>query len=161
MDKISLTRLQLLHPKLKDEAIALFADAECQLTGRAKPRITFGLRTFAEQLALYEQGRTKPGAKVTNAKPGQSFHNYGLAIDFALIIDGKIASWETNKDWDNDKTNDWMEVVNIFKKAGWSWGGDWRSFKDYPHLEKTFGYTWAQLLNIHNLGKTTNGYVNI
>ena len=38
-----------------------------------------------------------------------------------------------------------MEVVNYFKSIGWEWGGDWKSFKDYPHLEKTFGYTWKTL----------------
>lgn len=91
-------------------------------------------------------GRTKPGRKVTNAKAGQSIHNYGLSLDIVLIIDGKTASWDVKKDWDNDRQSDWMEVVSIFKKYGWSWGGDWRTFKDMPHFEKTFGNTWRTLI---------------
>lgn len=161
MDKISYDRLQKLHPKLRDEAIRLFADAECALKGRAKPRITFTLRTMAEQQALYDQGRTKPGSIVTNAKPGASYHNWGLAIDFALIIDGKTVSWDIAKDFDGDKLADWMEVVNVFKKAGWEWGGDWQSFKDYPHLEKRFGLHWRELLKRHTAGQMKDGYVII
>lgn len=147
----------LLHPKLREEAISLFADAECKLTGRAKPRITFSLRTMAEQQAIYNQGRTTPGNIVTNAKPGASYHNWGLAIDFALIIDGKEVSWDIGKDWDGDHTSDWMEVVNIFKAKGWEWGGDWKSLKDYPHLQKTFGHKWQELLT----RPMKDGYVQI
>lgn len=161
MDKISLERLQKLHPKLRDEAIRLFADAECKLSGRAKPRITFGLRTMAEQQALYDQGRTKPGNIVTNAKPGASYHNWGLAIDFALIVDGKTVSWDINRDFDGDHMADWMEVVNIFKAAGWEWGGSWISLKDYPHLEKRFGYHWRDLLKKYTTGQMKDGYVII
>ena len=132
------------------------------LTGRADCRITFTLRTFAEQDALYQQGRTKPGPKVTNAKAGQSLHNYGVALDFALIIDGKVASWDAKKDWDGDKQSDWMEVVTIFKRHGWEWGGDWRTFKDMPHFQKTFGYTWQKLLALKKAGKVDKeGYVLI
>jgi len=43
-----------------------------------------------------------------------------------------------------------MEVVNILKSHGWVWGGDWKSFKDAPHFEKTFGHTWKTLLPKHN-----------
>jgi peptidoglycan L-alanyl-D-glutamate endopeptidase CwlK len=43
--------------------------------------VIFGVRTVAEQDALYAQGRTKPGKIVTNAKGGQSAHNFGLAVD--------------------------------------------------------------------------------
>lgn len=162
MDLISVKRLQQLHPKLRDEAIALFAEAECALSGRAKPRVTFSLRTFQEQQALYEQGRTRPGPIVTNAKPGSSFHNYGLAIDFALIIDGVSVSWDALKDYDGDRVADWMEVVKVFKAHGWEWGGDWQTITDKPHLQKTFGFTWRQLLDKHNLGTTDkNGYVII
>lgn len=159
-DKISLQRIALLHPKVRAEVLALYEQANKALTGRAQIRIVQGYRTFAEQAALYAQGRTKKGPKVTNAGPGQSLHNYGTAIDFALLIDGKTISWDIGKDFDGDRKADWMEVVDIFKKAGWSWGGDWKSLKDYPHLEKTFGLTWRQLLALHNWKKVdAAGYV--
>ena len=146
IDKVTEERIKLLHPSVRDELMILIDKINtCVLTGSAKVRIAQGLRTFAEQDALYAQGRTKPGTKVTNAKGGQSIHNYGLAVDIVLIIDGKITSWDTKKDFDKDKQADWMEVVSEFKKAGWSWGGDWRSFKDMPHFEKTKGLTLKQI----------------
>lgn len=174
MDKISALRISLLHPKLRDEALTILAEVENKLTGRAFMRITFGLRTFTEQADLFNLGRTKvnPDGKtakkpmgniVTNAKAGQSNHNYGLAVDFALIVDGKTAVWDTKTDFDNDLIPDWMEVVAVFKKYGWSWGGDWKNFKDYPHFEKTFGYSVSQLLQKHNNKQFIKGttYVEI
>lgn len=161
MDKINSQRIATLHPSLRCEVTALINKCDTELKGRAKVRITQALRTIAEQNALYAKGRTKPGPKVTNAKGGSSLHNYGLAFDFCLLVDGKIVSWDTAKDWDGDKQADWMEVVNIFRKAGWSWGGDWRSFKDLPHLEKTFGNTWQMCLAKYNAGKLTDGYIMV
>ncbi|WP_379143752.1 M15 family metallopeptidase [Paenibacillus sp. sgz500992] len=109
--------------------------------------ITQGMRTIAEQNALYAQGRTKKGPIVTNARGGSSYHNYGLAIDFALLLpDGNNVSWDMNRDGDSDKVPDWQEVAEVAKQLGFEWGGDWTSFKDYPHLQMTFGLTTAQLL---------------
>lgn len=145
MDTITLARIELLHPKLRTEAKEIYIAIYNALKGRAAVRFTHTLRTIAEQDALYALGRTKPGKKVTNAKGGSSFHNYGLAIDFCLILDGKDVSWDTLKDYDGDKVSDWMEAVAIFKSRGWEWGGDFKSIKDAPHFQKTLGYTTAQL----------------
>jgi peptidoglycan L-alanyl-D-glutamate endopeptidase CwlK len=162
MDSVTQQRIQLLHPKLRAEVEQLINQAQSQLTKHSLIRVVQGLRTFAEQDALYAQGRTTPGKKVTQAKGGQSLHNYGVAIDFCLIIDGKEASWDTKKDWDGDKIADWMEVVGVFRKAGWEWGGTWK-FQDNPHLQKTFGFTWQQMLAKHNSGDFITGtnYVRI
>lgn len=108
--------------------------------------ITQGLRTIAEQEALYAQGRTKPGSIVTNAKGGTSYHNYGLAIDFALLLpDGKQVSWDLKRDGDSDKVADWTEVVQEAKSLGFEWGGDFVSITDAPHFQMTFGLTTSQL----------------
>lgn len=162
MDNITQQRIQLLHPTLRDEVTKLINQADASLTKHSQVRIVQGLRTIAEQDALYAQGRTAPGSKVTKAKGGQSFHNYGVAIDFALLIDGKEISWDTKKDWDGDKIADWMEVVSIFRKAGWAWGGSF-TFKDNPHFEKPFGNTWQQLLAKYKAGNFVPGtkYVNL
>ncbi|WP_081327462.1 M15 family metallopeptidase [Paenibacillus polymyxa] len=107
--------------------------------------ITQGLRTIAEQNALYAQGRTKPGQKVTNAKGGYSYHNFGVAVDFALLLpDGMSVSWDTVRDGNGDRKADWMQVAEIGKALGFEWGGDWTSFKDMPHFQMTFGLTTAQ-----------------
>ena len=146
MDKVSQDRIDQLHPSIRLDVSNLIEKINTKvLTGRAKVRIAQGLRTFAEQDALYAQGRTKPGKKVTNAKGGQSIHNYGLAVDIVLILDGKTASWDEKSDFDRDQQSDWMEVVSEFKKAGWVWGGDWRTFKDMPHFEKTKGLSLKQI----------------
>ena len=144
-DSITLKRIDLLHPNLREEVKTMYEEICEALTGRAVCRFSHTLRTDKEQDELYAQGRTKPGKKVTNAKGGQSYHNYGLAFDIVLIIDGKEASWDTLKDFDGDKVADWHEVVKIAKKYGWKWGGDFVSFKDAPHFEKTFGKKTSEL----------------
>lgn len=155
MDKHTKQRIDKLHPTVREEVTKVIEECDNALTGRAKVRVTQGLRTFAEQDALYAQGRTKPGKKVTNAKAGQSIHNYGFAVDICLIIDGKDASWDTAKDWDNDRIADWYECVKIFAKHGWEWGGNWKTFKDMPHFEKR-NLSWRSL---SKLKKDKNGYV--
>ncbi len=169
MDKLSVDRIYLLHPQLRKSALDAYSDICLALKGRAMCRITFTLRTFKEQETLYNQGRTTNGTIVTNAKAGCSYHNYGLALDIALVLDtnkdGKLdtASWDTEGDYDGDLKSDWMECVQIFKSHGWDWGGDWSTFKDMPHFEKRFGYHWKVLLEKHNKKDFINGtnYVNI
>lgn len=159
MTKGTIDKISKLHPSVRDEVTKIINEINTLvLTGDSKVIITQGLRTFAEQDALYAQGRTKPGKKVTNAKGGQSVHNYGFAVDIALIIKDKEVSWDTKKDWDKDNQSDWMEVVSVFKKYGWSWGGDWVSFKDMPHFDKKGFGDWKKLLK---LNKDKNGYVII
>ncbi|WP_291127413.1 M15 family metallopeptidase [Flavobacterium sp. UBA7682] len=156
MDTPTKDRIAKLHPSVRNEVTSIIQECDTALTGRAKVRVTQGLRTFAEQDALYQQGRTTIGQKVTNAKAGQSIHNYGFAIDICLIIDGKMASWETTKDWDNDQIADWYECVKIFAKYGWEWGGNWKTFKDLPHFDKRGFNKWQALAKL-KLDK--NGYV--
>src|SRR6188768_676027 len=150
-DKISEGRVALLHPAVRAEVKKLIEQAESGFPPSMAIRIVQGLRTIAEQDALYAQGRTKPGPIVTKAKGGSSYHNYGLAIDFAILTDKdgngtfEDLSWDIKRDNDKDGVADWLEVVKIFEAAGWTWGGKWASLKDYPHLQKTFGFTWQQL----------------
>jgi len=153
-DTISLERCQKLHPLVSQEAIDCIEAAEATFPGNIKIRVVQGLRTIEEQNALYNQ---RP--RVTKAKGGQSYHNYGLAIDFCLLYDKdnngtfEELSWDTVKDFDKDGIADWQEVVKQFEDKGWYWGGAWRTFKDYPHVQKNFGYTWKQLLAKYNAGE--------
>jgi peptidoglycan L-alanyl-D-glutamate endopeptidase CwlK len=155
MDQQSISELQSLHPKVRDIAILAYTQAVKATPVGIHPLITQGYRTFAESEALYNQGRTTPGSIVSNAKAGQSYHNYGLAVDMCLVINGK-QSWEVDTNW--------MIVVNIFKQHKFTWGGDFAgSFKDYPHLEMKFGHNWRDLLVLHDTGKFIPGttYVQI
>ena len=143
-DPVSIPRVKLLHPAIRDEVAELIGKIEF-----ANPaftiRIVQGLRTIEYQNELYAQGRTKPGNVVTKAKGGSSFHNYGLAIDFCLLYNGKV-SWDIDDDIDKDGKADWLEVVDVFKANGYFWGGNFKSIFDAPHLEKSFGYSVKQLL---------------
>ena len=151
MDSPTIERISKLHPSVRNEVSKIINECDKALTGRANVRITQGLRTFEEQQKLYNQ---RP--KVTNAKAGQSVHNYGFAVDICLIIDGKEASWDTAKDWDNDKIADWYECVKIFAKYGWEWGGNWKTFKDLPHFDRKGYNSWRKL---SKLKQDKNGYV--
>lgn len=85
-------------------------------------------RSYAEQDALYAQGRTKPGAIVTRARGGQSNHNYGVAVDLFQYDKDQEAIFEVG-------TTRFNKIVAAMKRHGMKWGGDWTGFKDYPHFE--------------------------
>lgn len=142
VDPISISRLKELHPAIREKAIAAYTEAVRITPVGIHPFITEGMRSFERSDALYAQGRTKPGKIVTNAPGGSSMHNYGLAIDFVIqLLPSKKLHWLVDANW--------MKVVAVFKKHGFVWGGDFKSIKDYPHFEMTFGYTWRQLLQKH------------
>ena len=154
-DAISIPRVKFLHPNIRDEVSELIGKIEVN-NPKFIVRIVQGLRTIEEQNALWAQGRTISGNIVTNAKGGSSYHNYGLAIDFALVYDKdndghyESLSWDTNLDFDKDGVKDWQEVVSIFKVNGYEWGGSWHKIVDNPQLQKTFGYSVKQLLEKYN-----------
>lgn len=162
-DQASIQRVNSLHPKIRVQAGQIIDQAETKFPKNIAIRVVQGFRTWEEQDALYQQGRTKPGQRVTNAKAGSSYHNYGLAIDFAILYDKdgngsyEELSWDTVKDFDKDKISDWNEVVTTFEANGWEWGGKWRTFKDLPHCQKTFGYSIAQLRLLYEQGKFIPG----
>lgn len=149
-DNITAQRVALLHPKIAAEVATLIDKAEAGFPPYMAIRVVQGLRTYAEQNALYAQGRNgDKRPRVTNAKGGQSFHNFGLAVDFAILRDTdrngtfEQLSWDTAADYDKDGTIDWQEIVRTFTAAGYEWGGSWRTFKDLPHIQKTFGHPIA------------------
>lgn len=93
--------------------------------------ITSTYRDFESQQALYDKGRTAAskarGEKVvTNAKPGQSFHNYRVAFDVVPLVNGK-AMWSD--------TTLWTKIGAIGKSVGLEWAGDWKSFKELAHFQ--------------------------
>ncbi len=121
-------KLDGLHPVLRAKASRMLQELKEQ---KIKVIIYSAFRTMKEQTDIYAIGRTKPGKKVTNAKAGQSWHNYGLAFDVAPTINGKIV-WEVPY---------WQQIGAAGKKQGLLWGGDFKSFKDRPHFEYHPGLT--------------------
>jgi len=124
---INSRKLEDLHPK----AATLCRDfiAECKVQG-VDVIITSTYRDHDSQDAIYAQGRTRPGPKVTNAKGGQSFHNYRVAFDFVPVVNGKA-------DWNNTKT--WRKCGEIAESVGLEWAGRWNSFKELCHCQYTQG----------------------
>jgi|SRR6185437_1675839 len=126
-DAISNRRLLQVHPTLveKVNAAANFLAMEGQYF-----RVAQGLRTYAEQDALYAQGRTAEGKIVTNAKGGYSNHNFGMAVDCYPFISG--SSGDLN--WDAE-SEQFQRMVAALKAQGLIWGGDWKTLKDPPHFQ--------------------------
>lgn len=126
MDQTSEERLSLVHPALA-EKVRSMADLLAQ--ENITIRVVQGLRTWDEQAALYAQGRTAPGKVVTNAGPGTSWHNFGLAVDVAPF-DSSIPDWNVNHPA-------WQRIVAIGKSVGLVSGSEWRTFPDWPHFQLT------------------------
>ena len=99
--------------------------------------ITSTYRDNESQEALYEQGRTRPGKIVTNAKSGESWHNYRCAIDIVPLVNGK-------PNWDGSDPI-WEKIGELGEQAGLEWAGRWHSFKELAHFQYTGGLTLADL----------------
>lgn len=138
-----------LHPLVEEKSNQLIKEAK---GNGIEIIITDGFRSNVKQDALYAQGRTEPGDIVTNVKGGNSYHNYGLAIDFALKVSETEVIWDLTYDGNNNGNSDWLEVVDIAKELGFTWGGDWENFRDYPHLQYDFGLSIFEL----KLGRRPN-----
>lgn len=88
-------------------------------------KIISGLRTYAEQEALYAQGRTTPGAIVTRARGGYSNHNFGIAFDIGVFEGNKYLP-ESPK---------YKAVGVLGMDLGLEWGGNWKTIVDQPHFQ--------------------------
>lgn len=97
--------------------------------------VTCTWRSNEEQARLYAQGRTTPGRRVTNAKPGQSMHNFtlpngapaSLAVDVVPLRAGKPV-WAAS-----DPV--WQEAGKHGEAAGLEWAGRWTRFREFPHFQ--------------------------
>lgn len=98
--------------------------------------ITSTYRDKASQNALYAQGRTMPGKRVTNVQGGRSFHQYRVAFDWVPIDADKQPVWG-----DDDL---WEQCGAIGEGLGLEWGGTWNSFVDKPHMQFTGGKSIQQ-----------------
>lgn len=134
----SAPQVQYLYPDFR----RLLRQAVVALEDRSvyRVKITQGLRTYAKQDELYAQGRTKPGKRVTSAKGGQSFHNFGVAADIAFF--GKDPYLEHS----DDGAAMWKMWGEIAVQEGLEWGGLWDAPKtDLPHVQLTYGFDHREM----------------
>lgn len=110
-------------------------------------RILSGTRTYAEQNLLYKKGRFgSKEPKVTNAKGGQSNHNFGIAWDIGLFEDGRYITDEKK----------YVPLAPLILKSllEVEWGGNWKAFKDLPHYQfKVAAESIAALQKLFEAGK--------
>jgi peptidoglycan L-alanyl-D-glutamate endopeptidase CwlK len=128
---INSRNLNDLHPKVKVLCEKFISECKKQ---NIDVLITSTYRDAASQNALYAQGRTAPGKIVTNARAGQSFHNWRVAFDFVPIVSGK-AQW-------NDLTT-FNKCGEIAESVGLEWAGRWKKFKELAHCQYTGGLRLA------------------
>lgn len=134
-------RIDTLDPLIKPIIVDLLAKSEAA-TG-VKWTVTAARRTMADQREIYAQGRTKPGKVVSNAPPGSSAHNYGLAADLApLKKDGSIW-WEAPK-------KIWQQMADEAVKLGLTAGFYFKTIFDGPHVEHP---EWRKRRDLWKAGK--------
>lgn len=134
---INSRNIYLLEPPVLERVKAFIASCKTQGIDLL---VTSTYRDIEAQNALYAQGRTASGKIVTNAKGGQSFHNFRCAVDVVPLVNGK-------PNWDDDAL--WRKVGKLGKAAGLEWAGDWKTFREQPHFQYTGGLSLADL----NAGK--------
>lgn len=150
LDERSAKNVATLHSKVQQ----LFRNwiAECQVLAKASGyeyKAISGNRTWEEQAKIYAQGRTAPGKVVTNARPGYSNHNYGIAVDMGVFKDGKYL--DELKPTEAESFH--KKAAIVAEKYNIEWGGNWKTFKDYPHFEYKTGKTLSQLRQLVTEGK--------
>ena len=125
MDNLSEARLQLVCPALaaKIRALAIAVTTE-------PIRVTQGLRSWADQQKLYDQGRTTPGEIVTQAAPGHSWHEFGLAVDVAPFDAAGQPDW-------NLQHPIWRTIIRVGESLGLYSGDEFCRLKDDPHFQLT------------------------
>lgn len=122
VDERSEKTIATLHPQVATYARSLVQRAA---SVGIEIKIIGGTRTYAEQDALFAQGRTKPGKRVTNAKGGESNHNFGIAFDIG-VFNGKTYLGES-------PSYDVVGPLGI--DIGLEWGGAWTTLVDKPHFQ--------------------------
>jgi len=140
--KRTIENLGSLNKKALAKLDPFVSQVEALLTPKGVTvEVISGLRSWAAQAALFASGRTRPGPIVTKARPGSSWHNYGLAIDLGLFKNGVYL------DEKNPALADklYAEIGALAGKLGIEWAGNWRSFQETPHFQVTFGQSLAQV----------------
>lgn len=142
---VSSRKIEDLHPAVQAMCRA-FLD-KCKAEG-IDILITCTYRDNDEQNRLYARGRTlmwdqgQKIYKVTNAKAGESAHNYRLAFDVVPLRNGKPV-WSTK----GDDLMLWMRVGNIGEAVGLEWAGRWVTFREFPHFQYLGGHPLSYFKN--------------
>jgi len=98
------------HKKIKENILEIFQE--------------YKDNSYDSKYKIRMLGSFMPRHRLWNPKKSLSIHSYGLALDI---------NWDTNP---VGKKGDMPNfVVELFKKHGWTWGGDWKNPKDFMHMQ--------------------------
>ena len=157
LSQYNIDKINTLHPEIRSNTTLMLQNLQKE---GVTVEITLALRTYEEQDALYAKGRNEKGEivdgskVVTNAKGGQSYHNFGLAFDLTVYDKNGKKNW-------NKESEDWKKVIEEGKKQGFDAGAEWEDFPDLPHFENTFNFTPKQLRTKKEKNEMKDGYVNV
>jgi peptidoglycan L-alanyl-D-glutamate endopeptidase CwlK len=139
--KRTIENLGSLNKKALGRLEPFYAEVEQAMDAKGvKVEVISGLRSWKAQAALFASGRTRPGPIVTMARPGSSWHQYGLAADLGLFKNGVYL--DEKQPALADKL--YAEIGKIAAKHGVEWAGTWKKFQETPHFQVTFGLSLAQ-----------------
>lgn len=124
MDAISEARLTAACPVLIDRMRQLDVSLQSQ---NVNLRLTNVYRSMAQQAADYDQGRTAPGKIITHARPGQSWHQFSMAVDCVPMVDGE-------PDWNIEGPN-WQKVFAMLPGIGLFSGKNFKDLTDNDHIQ--------------------------
>jgi peptidoglycan L-alanyl-D-glutamate endopeptidase CwlK len=121
--------IQTLHLRAQEAARAYMKAVDGALGANITVRIISGTRTYAEQDVLFRKGRFgNPPPRVTNARGGQSNHNFGIAWDIGVFRSGAYLP-------ESPLYNTAATVGLAAGIIGLEWGGNWTGFQDRPHYQ--------------------------
>ena len=143
------TKIKTLHPLIRNCVWDLVFHVKKELN--IDLIITYAFRSFEEQDLIYEKGRSLIGEIVSYAKSGESYHNYGLALDVKPNI--------SHEEMVNFSF--WKKIGDIGKKIGFEWGGDFSNIDDKRHFQKTFGLNYREMHGLVKGNEMTNGFIII
>lgn len=87
--------ISVLHPQVRDAVQRTIADLQAE---GHQFEVFEAFRMPQRQNYLFGQGRGRAGAIITQAKPWESYHQYGLAVDAVLKVNGKW-SWDASAEY--------------------------------------------------------------
>jgi hypothetical protein len=131
-----------LHPVVREKIERLIDNAAAQ-----------GMDLYVQEGYRSSEAQAKIPSANTRAKPGYSFHNYGLAADIVFRNGTDGPSW--------DEKHNWKKLGELGKNVGLDWGGDWQHLKDRPHFQYSPHHEIGEIRQLYQEGGLKRVWENI
>lgn len=151
-----------VHKLVSDEVLSIFK--EIKKSGFKIEKIkTIDNYNYSDEASVIDNNTSAFNFRFVSGTTKLSDHAIGLAID----INPKLNPWihpsalnifKYDKNVEGTIIPD-GDVVKIFNKFGWSWGGDWRN-PDYQHFFKGCELNKLIKNNLYDMSGIKNPYVD-